>query len=416
MKWSTLLASAACAASFASEAPGAWAQVPSVINVEIDWMETGAHSHRPTQLAIDAAVQMFACHGITLNVVVDEAIPEVTVMQCPIPGGQGFFTCTGIWSFLELKRRFAGLGTAPGWHYCIFGHQYENGSGTDSSGLGETGGNDFIVTLSGFSGMPNGSDFDQAATFVHELGHNLGLGHESPASLFDNGEFAVNYASIMSYQYQLLGVKSRLSALGAISTAHLFKDLDYSNGRLPILVESSLSEPTGVGIHSIDWSCDGMITAPLVDRDLDDEANYCAQGAGTSILDDWNDWANIVDNTDSVEVYTDRVSHPYEPCITRAEHEALLAQLPPDPSGLDGPALTVEACKPGKMIFVDDSNPNGILGTGEDPYGLILSAMGVAPDHSVLFLQDGTYTNSGSGLLFNRPMTLAGPETAVIDP
>ena len=42
--------------------------VPTQINVEIDWMDNGSHSHQPSTSEIDAVVQMFACQGITLNV------------------------------------------------------------------------------------------------------------------------------------------------------------------------------------------------------------------------------------------------------------------------------------------------------------------------------------------------------------
>ena len=60
--------------------PGA--EVPTVINVEVDYMVGGTHSHEPSQLVLDALVQMFACQGITLNLMVDDVIPHEDVIQC----------------------------------------------------------------------------------------------------------------------------------------------------------------------------------------------------------------------------------------------------------------------------------------------------------------------------------------------
>ena len=53
--------------------------------------------------------------------------------------------------------------------------------------------------------------------------------------------------------------------------------------------------------------------------DLDIESEWCAEGSGISILQDWNDWGNLVDSTDSPDVFMDRREHPYESCVTRGE-------------------------------------------------------------------------------------------------
>src|SRR5256885_1463975 len=72
-----------------------------------------------------------------------------------------------------------------------------------------------------------GTPFDRAATLAHEFGHNLGLPHGAVNA------FQPNKPSIMSYFYQLSGVRSASLAAG-LSTVQtsLFKELDYSDGTM----------------------------------------------------------------------------------------------------------------------------------------------------------------------------------------
>ena len=85
------------------------------------------------------------------------------------------------WSNIREAKRQA-------YRYCIFGVSY---GGTTSSGLAELGGNDFMVTLGSnpgwlqpgkdkVFGTPDdipGTPDQQAGTFMHELGHTLGVQH-----------------------------------------------------------------------------------------------------------------------------------------------------------------------------------------------------------------------------------------------
>ena len=124
-------------------------------------------------------------------------------------------------------------------------------------------GNDFLVSLGAFSGE-TGTIKDQAATFMHELGHNLGLRHAGDR---DNPNYKPNYVSIMNYLFQFdIRVPDRA--------------IDFSTGDKSILRESSLDENIGigdlvktawwlpngtlarsVGALPIDWNGDGSITA-----------------------------------------------------------------------------------------------------------------------------------------------------------
>ena len=165
------------------------AAVPTVINVEIDYMvlrDAGnniLHTHRPTSAEINAGIQMFACQGIDLNVIIDDEIPDVLMFPQNPNNPKTIFGWTGTNSFDSFKSSYFNH-SGGGWHYCIFGHQYQlNGAITGSSGLAEGSADDLVVTLGSFSNSV-GTPWDRAGTFVHELGHNLGLSHSGSMEYF----------------------------------------------------------------------------------------------------------------------------------------------------------------------------------------------------------------------------------------
>ncbi len=142
----------------------------------------------------------------------------------------------------ENPRRFA-------YRYALFSHLQHPSSG--SSGCGELPGNDFVVSLGGFGNQ--GADLDQdgladamvgtvsqqAGTFVHELGHTLGLRHGGGDNLNDKP----NYISIMSYTFQLAGIPPR----DPDGPGPLSGRIDFSRAALPSLFETYLHEPAGIG-------------------------------------------------------------------------------------------------------------------------------------------------------------------------
>ena len=200
-----------------------------VFNIEIDYMVDdgiGGHSHRPNDVEIDAVVQMFACQGHTLNVVVDDVLPHYTQLRNDPNNCSNTFDYSGNnASFGKLKQDYFDNAAEGGWHYCIFAHFIEDGNCnvTDSSGRAEIGGDDFIVSLGDFDG-DIGTPWDRAATLAHEFGHNLGLyhcGNAAPCGDPDKdpntiGPRPLNLPSVMSYFYQLRGVRANLECQGLV--------------------------------------------------------------------------------------------------------------------------------------------------------------------------------------------------------
>ena len=114
------------------------------------------------------------------------------------------------------------------YRYCTFGDRF----GTDStSGISELPGNDFLVTLGAWT-LPGGTPAQQAGTFMHELGHTLGLHHGGS----DNVNYKPNYYSVMNYAWQVphAGYSS-------------YWKLDYSDETMPTLDENNLDESKGIG-------------------------------------------------------------------------------------------------------------------------------------------------------------------------
>ena len=130
-------------------------------------------------------------------------------------------------------------------HYALFAHTLgvptAPGSGTPQSisGVADLLGADLMVTLGKWDRQV-GTDFAQAATLFHELGHNIGLRH-APNAQAPNCQ--PNFLSSMNYLYQMGGL---LNAQGVPA-------IDYSRQALPALNEAALSDTTGFGIATMPY-------------------------------------------------------------------------------------------------------------------------------------------------------------------
>jgi len=185
--------------------------------------------------------------------------------------------------------------------YCIFADTRDSGN---SSGLGEDPGDDSMVTLGAWS-TPGGTIEQQAGTFMHELGHNLGLGHGGG----DGVNYKPNYYSVMNYTWQF---PRRAYAASW--------RLDYSRERLPELDESALLEGAGLGATDpvfagvvvpysaggnpmnvryasyvdafVDWNNDGVLNLTPIVSDLN-RLGSATDPSPSQTLAGYNDWANL---------------------------------------------------------------------------------------------------------------------------
>jgi len=389
-------------------------------NIEIDYMvDTSVgnpHSHKPTQAEIDAVVQMFACQGHTLNIVVDDALTHYNVLQLDPANANNFFGYSGTAdSFGRLKSNNFD-NTGGGWHYAIFGHQYEwpdtNGNyiNSGSSGLGEVNGDDFVVTLGTFSGS-TGTPYDKASTLAHEFGHNLGLSHCGGANCSSVGNSPPSLPSIMSYAYQLEGVQTGLLCNGLIpqSAADLFKEIDYSGGRMASLQEAALDEALGTTFRSVDWDCSGTVFG-IVSQDLSTRGpTWCSNTGSLNLIGDYDEWSLI---TDSAKLKSagelnnlDLVS-----CMTSEELKTMR-----DKANCPQPILATESCVSADVYFVKGSGTSTASGTWKDPVNTVNNAQNKAPAGSALVLFPGTFNEGGSGgVILKQPVRLYSATSSVI--
>ena len=225
------------------------------VYVEIDYM---GH-HIPPSSAIDSVAAKFntpsfelinpdGSYGVRLHYTIDDDVPHrdcIDVFDDIVPDPV-------IDSYDEYKLNFFGTDEERStnsnfyqakmdvYHYALFIHT--RCDAVTSSGRGEIPGNDFVVSLGHsswgnidpVSGHATGTNTYKAATFMHELGHNLGLRH---AGSTDLPNCKPNYLSVMNYAFQF----------PTFLTGSNWP-MDYSHNLLSSLKESALVESNGIGL------------------------------------------------------------------------------------------------------------------------------------------------------------------------
>lgn len=298
-------------------AMGATVGKPDIF-VHLDWMEDATHSHRPSAAAIKLVVDAFrdapyiARNGaVGINLHVDAgptsvmnhatgatwgalsraaAVGEVTQLGTTNVDAAGNINYD--WTdFDKLKNRAGGLtrsGRAPIFRYAVAAHQI--GSVGNSGVARSTPGSDFILSLGTFAAV---TDMQTAGTFMHELGHALGLDHGGSDSVNNKP----NYLSVMNYVWQFSGIRR-----GGVFV------LDYSRVALAVLIEAGLNETIGLGPGST-----GYATARWVPG-VGGAPGSFVQVANASGPIDWNGDGAATNANVAVDVNGDGLQTPLQPC------------------------------------------------------------------------------------------------------
>lgn len=312
--------------------------------VEIDYFDCNVaggdcpagdvHRHRPNIDALEEVVEAFAnaqevdnpdgTKGVNLWIVLDQALPHQ--MVCDLDA-----TCFDVVKAANLgpveSQGDAAEATARRliFHYNLWVHTKtasppfstgESDGGCDNGNTPKWG-DDFVVSLGGRSDQM-GSRSDHGGTFMHELGHNLGLCHGGQ----DEDNCKPNYQSVMSYAFQTRG----LLPTGAF---------DYSHEALPDLDETALNENVGIqngglwtwfgprrdidGDGTLDWLFgigNGPVNwnwnftpggAPTIENNVSADINNlgmrgCQASAGDTLAGA-NDWENLIFDFRNSEFY-----------------------------------------------------------------------------------------------------------------
>lgn len=203
------------------------------------------HTHAPTAAAITTLTASYAGgtvtnpdgrNGVTLHPQVDEQLPHQA--NCAFDN-----TCYGpiknanYGTPAERANPNARLAKRLAYRYSLWAHNQSANNST--SGISNQPSADTEITLGSFP-FQVGTTLQQAGVFMHELGHDLGLGHGGSDQINNKP----NYLSVMNYTFTTTG-----RVPGNI--------IDYSISALATLVETNLSEPAGIGDGTFNtfWTC-----------------------------------------------------------------------------------------------------------------------------------------------------------------
>lgn len=297
------------------------------IFIEVDYMESndpGVQLHRQ---ALDSVKAAFAAQNIAVHFDAGNLFHQADGIspadydlgggnQIPFYAQTNFEGAANAPSILDHKVKNFDIKRRPIFHYMLMANsQQEDGSG-GSSGLAEINGNDFIISMGNW-GFSLETEIDrnivynmQAGTIMHELGHNLGLGHGGN----NHTNNKPNHHSVMNYLYQLSGLSTigesegdryhRRFYLGNANCypadtklVHGFTSapsdfkISYSHGTNATIDEMKIDESLGLlnaQSAPVDFDCNGSSTDTLVNFDLNND------GRVSSDLNDFNEWGNLV--------------------------------------------------------------------------------------------------------------------------
>lgn len=234
--------------------------------------------------------------------------------------------------FQGLKDAHFQAARQPVYHYMIWAHNLGVNCGSTSGYSRGIPASDFVVTLGSWAG--HGTADQRVGTFIHELGHNLGLMHGGNVGNVNNKP---NFLSVMNYLFQLDGVPR--TAGGAY--------FGYSHTALNALSEATLDERTGLGADAdtwgtrwkcggvthftadadgpIDWNCGGTIESS-VRADVNGDNDCGTPPAACDVHSGHRDWGNLAFDGGNVGVpeqiaLAAGLSLPPLPLLTRMLNE-----------------------------------------------------------------------------------------------
>ena len=314
--------------------------------------------------------------GIRLHVQIDEQFHTWTIPRCcPARGARrrnadfdAIKNATAFdWRVRDSDRRSntnALNAKRLAFHYGLFVHNQSPtppATTSSSSGCAELFGNDFMVSLGSWT-PPNpaitghsggvGSRQEQAGTFMHELGHNLGLRHGG----VDNVNCKPQHLSVMNYAYQFPNIVSTRplsyssALLGVPAGLQCLPLTDSRTG----LNEACLQEASGIGntttvsiafgppvgvpakttISSIsvvpsgpvNWNKNTSFADINVVRDLNNmtsSSGGCPPSSG-EFLEGSNDWQILQLNLRASTDFADGVSLNFDPPVTNGTQDLTL--------------------------------------------------------------------------------------------
>jgi len=278
------------------------------IYVEIDYMK----AHAPDSAALQAVIGSFSQNGAnTLHLQVNEEMKDASGDGYHKPTINTPIDTQTSTEFDTLKKGFFGEPSyrqgdlAPpyneyltakrqAFHYAMFIHSQTADQGV--SGKAEFKGNDLIVSLGNFNNEV-GSTAQQAGTFMHELGHNLGLRHGGQ----DDIDCKPNYLSVMNHAYQFSATPNyaRNPATPPVIQTPLDEGQLNENigigdgGQGNTIVWSGGAYTVPIGSNSINW--DGGPGINPVAVDLNNISSLGCSSTGTSLVAS-NDWGLLYYN------------------------------------------------------------------------------------------------------------------------
>ena len=275
-----------------------------------------SYKGKPIRIHFDAG-NLFSGHASPENFNLGQTDAVVPYERCVSVDAPD--TCTANLSrawIQDWKDEFFDVRRRSFFHYLLFANSTRADGSPSASGAAEQGGNDLVVTMGNW-GMSTASVQStnllinyQAATVMHELGHNFGLDHAGASSLPNNKP---NYWSVMNYLYQLRGLGPDPVAANADQRWRHFYGSDsdwcagldmpacgptsqfiinYSTGVSANLDENSLLESANIGRGGLvgayaDWDLNASQTTGVLSLDLNKDGFR-------TVLTDHDDWASLV--------------------------------------------------------------------------------------------------------------------------